>query len=152
MVRVGPNGPEGNLASPTWLLTAASRGATPNGPVGADVEPRWESLGRGTTVTWLEPRARPAESLPPKAVLDSDRSEVVVRWSVPVDLDGERASLTGTTSWVPQSDEATGGAATAVSERRPLRDAAPIALAIGVGSAVVTAVVLLRVRRRSLGS
>ncbi len=142
MVRVGPDGPEGNLASPTWLLTAASRGATPDGPVGADVEPRWESLGGGSTLTWLEPRARYPESLPPKAVLDSGESEVVVRWNVPVDLDGERASFIGTTSWVPQSGDG----------RTPVRNGAPIAIVAGVASAVLTGLLLLGRRRRSLRS
>lgn len=142
MVRVGADGPEGNLASPTWLLTAASRGTTPNGPVGADVVPRWESLGGGSTLTWLEPRARYPDSLPPKAVLDSGETEVVVRWELPVDLDGERASLSGTTSWVPQSGD----------EPRPDFGGAPIAIAVGVASAAFTAILLLRNRRRSLRS
>ncbi len=150
MVRIGPDGPEGNLASRTWLLTAASRGAAPEGPVGADVEPRWESLGRGTTLTWLEPRARYAASLPPQNVLDSGRTEVVKRWTVPIELDGARVELSGTTSWVPQSGTSAGGPPAEAPRTLPLRTGTPIGILLtGVGAAVVTAVVLLVARRRS---
>lgn len=149
MVRIGPDGPEGNLASRTWLLTAASRGAPPNGPVGADVEPRWESLGSGTTLTWLEPRARYAGSLPPQTVLDSGRTEVVVRWTVPVELDGARVELSGTTSWVPQSTNSASGTPDVAPERAPRRRATTIAVITGVGTAVFTALLLLVNGRRS---
>lgn len=148
MVRLGPDGPEGNGASRTWLLTAASRGTPPDGPVGADVEPRWESLGGGTTLTWLEPRARYAGALPPRSVLDSGRTEVVVRWTVPIELDGAKVELVGTTSWVPHSEGAAGGPEGGALRTHPPRTGAPIAILAGVGTAVAAALSVVA-RRRS---
>lgn len=143
MARVGAGGPEANLASPTWRLTAASRGAAPDGPIGAAEPPRWQSLGAGSTLTWLEPRARYPEPVPPRRVVRRGRREVVLRWSVPISVDERPTELAGTTEWVPERAAARGGDDAPAGPRAALAVASVAAVLVATGASV-----LLRRRRR----
>ncbi len=143
MARVGPTGAEANVASPTWRLTAASGGAVPDGTVGVDELPRWQPLGPGSTLTWLEPRARYPDPLPPTPILRARRTTVVRTWKVPVELDGRSTELIGTTSWVPE-DPAADPVALRNDRGQSRRRGA---LAAAAAAVVVAGAIALRVRR-----
>ncbi|MDQ1403698.1 MAG: hypothetical protein QOG03_2014 [Actinomycetota bacterium] len=96
--RIGPSGAEVNEASPTWAITAATRGSfSPSGAVDPAAAPRWRHESVQAQLTWLEPRARFARDEPTAP----ERAAVLVFWTVPVTVDGAADKITGTTSWVP---------------------------------------------------
>jgi len=98
-VRLGPGGAEVNEASPTWALSARSRGGfMPDGPIGPGTQPRWRRENSAAQLTWLEPRAVP----------DSEGEDVA--WSVPGRAGAESASLRGRSIWVPADNSQAGAA------------------------------------------
>jgi hypothetical protein len=111
MARIGEDGSEFNLASPTWMPTAAAGGDVPDGRVGAGAPPRWEVAGPGRALTWLEPRALYPQGVPPAEVLERGAPTLLQEWVLPLEVDGERIELAGTTEWLPLdlSDPGSGG-------------------------------------------
>lgn len=87
MARLRGDVVEVNDASPTWKLTAQSRGERPTGRVSSKAPPRWRKLD-DRQLTWLEPRAQRG----------IDRTEVR-RWTIPLEIAGASAELRGKTSW-----------------------------------------------------
>lgn len=98
--RLGPTGAEINERSPTWAADAQGRGV----PVRATdprAAPVWRRIAGTPSITWVDPRLRWADQLPPDSALASDVPVVLRRWSVPVTVDGRPAALAGTVSWQP---------------------------------------------------
>lgn len=108
--RVGPTGTEVNRRSPTWLATAQGRGEDVEG-LSADpaAEPDWSAIGPDPSLAWLDERGRYPEDEPPAGVLAAGSAAVVLEWSVPLERDGERATIEAVTAWVPV-DEGVGAA------------------------------------------
>ena len=93
-IRLSAGGAEVNEASPTWALTARSRGGfVPKGPIGGGTQPRWRQENSAAQLTWLEPRAVPG----------TEGEDLA--WSVPGRLGSEPVSLRGRSIWVPADSE-----------------------------------------------
>jgi hypothetical protein len=139
--RLGPQGLEVNSASRTHVEDRAARGELVDPPAPG---PRWTPPDPSVTAhTWLDARLRYPEDLPPDDVLRRGEPVVLQRWSVPVEVDGAPAALTGEVRWVPDpAGQAAAGATGADGAGAP---AAAWLLAAAVG-ALVGAVVLLRRR------
>jgi hypothetical protein len=60
---------------------------------------------------WLETRGFYTKEIPPAEILARTEPTVLLRWSVPVTRGAATATLTGTTSYVPNAPVATAGAA-----------------------------------------
>jgi len=132
----------------TWSVTAAAGGSVTDGPVGADVPTRWEQAGRGRALTWLEPRALYRPGLPSDEVLAAAGTTVLAEWAVPIEVDGKRIDLAGTTRWVPIE---VGEADRAPAEGAPRADPDLVLLGVGAATATAASVLVLgrrRVRRR----
>lgn len=145
--RIGPDGVEVNLRSPTHIDDQRARGESPTVAAEADAAPRWKKVADVPRYSWLESRARYARQQPPQAVLERDEPSVLLRWSVPVRAAGERVAITGETSWVPRpaslaapgaGDDAGGGGVS------PLLWIVPLALLPLLGAAFLAR----RVRER----
>ena len=103
-LRITDAGVEVNQRSRTHVEDRQARGevAGPPGP-----EPDFQLVAAGArTWTWLDGRLRPPSELPPDEVLRAGGPTVVREWSVPVQVDGTAAELTGEVTWVPEADAA----------------------------------------------
>jgi hypothetical protein len=67
-------------------------------------------------VSWLEPRTLPAED-PPEDVTSAGRVVELVRWSIPLEVEGEISAVAGTTSWQPSGTSSATSAGTGVLPR-----------------------------------
>lgn len=133
---------EVDVRSEEWRLTTAVRDTgeppvVPDGSSGADFV-RYDAGGQ---LVWLETRAVHPEEVPPPGVSDIEPT-VVLRWRVPVIVDGRRRAIEGVTSWVP--DGASVAEAGAVDGGGDV-PAWVLPLAIG---ASVTGAALVLLRRR----
>ena len=125
--RFGATGVEVNEASPTWALTARSRGSfDPGGQVGAGEVPRWRRERSSPELTWLEPRARPT--------VDGEDHE----WSVPGRIGGDTHVLRGRSVWVPTEGSDSGAGSWRL-----------MALGLGLAVAMIPLGVGVRRRRRA---
>ncbi|HVL85569.1 MAG TPA: hypothetical protein VM367_14965 [Pseudonocardia sp.] len=94
-LRFGPGLAEMNRDSATYRDGLLARGGLP-GPA----DTGWQQLP-GTTTTWLDTRLRfPAED-PPADVVDAEAPVEVLRWEIPLIVDGAPQALTGTVRWLP---------------------------------------------------
>ena len=100
-LRVRSGAVEVNEASPSWALTAASRGDTPTGVVDPSAAPRWRQLDNSGRISWLEGRARYAPGEPPADVQARRSATDLLSWSVPLLINGAAYRVAGVTSWVP---------------------------------------------------
>jgi hypothetical protein len=94
MLRIGPDGVEVNLASPTWQDQGRYRGLAPE-PLAAAEE--WRKVSPAPRYTWLEPRI--------------ERAGAGQRWQLPLQIDGRTRVIEGSREWVPMPDTAAVGAA-----------------------------------------
>jgi hypothetical protein len=81
-----------NTASASWRDDRAARGL-------AAPDRGWVRVGTGSSFSWLDTRLRYARDVPP----DPGTPSVVLRWSLPVVVDGTQSSIEGTVSWVPRA-------------------------------------------------
>lgn len=131
--RVGPNGVEINVNSPTYTDTKQQ-------PESKD-PPKWTTLQVDPVLTWLEKRASFTGSVSDQ-IKNAKRRHVLSRWKVPGTIDGATYEIAGVTSWVPAKP----------SKRRPAVDAdgeSPLiryALPGGIGVAAIGGAILLRRR------
>ncbi|MGZ6793551.1 MAG: LPXTG cell wall anchor domain-containing protein, partial [Mycobacteriales bacterium] len=88
-----------NTASASWADDQRARGRT--APPSGDV-PHWTVVARSPSFSWLDPRLRYPADEPGRDVLARSTPTVLVRWTVPLVVDGAPAALTGTVSWVPR--------------------------------------------------
>lgn len=80
-LRLGPDGAEGNAAADAWYVTA-SAGDVARSTRPLSVEPRWVRVADDPAWGWFDGRLRAAPG--------------TTRWSVPLRLDGEPLTLSGT--------------------------------------------------------
>ena len=127
-----------NEASRTHVEDRRARGLAAGVP---GPEPRFTAPDpAATSWTWLDARLRYPAALPPDDVVERGQEAVVERWSVPVEVDGERTALTGEVRWVPDP------ALAAVSGSRAPGGRAAVVTAAAV-AVLAAAVVALRRRR-----
>jgi hypothetical protein len=115
MLRIGPQGTEANLHSPSWIDDLKDHGETPTVDADASAPPRWSLVHPEPRELWLETRGFYAKEIPPDEIITRKRPTVLLRWSVPLVQGSKHATLTGTTSYIPaaaQQVPATGGAGT----------------------------------------
>jgi len=102
-LRMGPDGVWENRNSPATYLNNDRFGQTPV-PERADAqaEPDWIRRGDGPTYRWHDHRIHwMATTMPPQVKVDPNVANVVLDWTVPFTIDGERLGLQGQLNWVP---------------------------------------------------
>jgi hypothetical protein len=88
---------EANLESPATYANASSSGETiaptdidPSGP------PRWDEVGSGGHYAWHDHRIHWMSTQPPSGVA---RGELITDWTVPLEVDGEAVTVSGTLTY-----------------------------------------------------
>ena len=93
-----------NAASPTWHRTGGAQAS----PVAIDGEaaPTWQPVADGQQFGWIEPRA-----IAPEVEGNPEDGAVLSTWAVPVEVDGDTATVLGELRWTrnPAVAEADGG-------------------------------------------
>lgn len=102
-LRVGPDGVEANLHSPSWVDDQRNHGNSPTVDADASAPPEWQKIHPEPRMLWLETRGFYAKEIPPTNVINRTTPTVLLRWSVPLTQGTATAQLTGTTSYVPQA-------------------------------------------------
>jgi hypothetical protein len=102
-LRIGPAGTEANLHSPSWVDNVRGHGDTPTVEADASAPPQWSVIHPEPRMLWLETRGFYPNEIPPADISSRTQPTVLLRWSVPLVRGTERATLTGTTSFVPNA-------------------------------------------------
>lgn len=110
-LRVGPAGTEANLHSPSWVDNLKDHGDTPTVEADAAAPPQWQLIHPEPRMLWLETRGFYTREIPPADITARTEPTVLLRWSLPLTRGAATATLTGTTSYVPDPPAATAGAA-----------------------------------------
>ncbi len=92
---------EVNRNSPAYYLNE-DRFAAVETPESADAEaePDWEQVGAQGTYSWHDHRVHYMAKDVPGQVTDESQETKIFDWTVPMELDGESADLSGTLLWV----------------------------------------------------
>ena len=107
-LRVGPNGVEGNFASPALYDSNAPMGRLefpPQAKAGADVAPNWRKLSREPSWGWYDHRLHPAERNLPPEVRRSKEPVVLGRWKVPIRVEDQPGELQGRFEYRPPTGQ-----------------------------------------------
>jgi hypothetical protein len=103
-LRLSDRGVERNIHSPATYLNQ-DRYARVALPAAADakLEPQWELVSTGATVSFHDHRTHWMSSVPPAEVqAEPDRVTVIFeRWMIPLTVDGSPAAITGDLAWIP---------------------------------------------------
>jgi hypothetical protein len=102
MLRIGPAGTEANLHSPSWVDNIKGHGDTPTVEADASAPPQWSLVHPEPRELWLETRGFYSKAIPPDDIIKRTQPTVLLRWSVPLIQGSKTATLTGTTSYIPQ--------------------------------------------------
>jgi hypothetical protein len=94
-LRVGPRGVEANLSSPTWQRSARATAAHHTVAPAQTAEPVWQRVAAAPRFSWIEPRAQV-----PAAIRDTAAQH---HWHVPVQIGAKQATVSGISTWHPQS-------------------------------------------------
>lgn len=90
VLRIGRDGVEANLRSPTWA--ASGRAAAGAGPAPPGAPPEWRRVAPQPRYSWIDPRAA--------APLEAPRAERDERaWQVPIQIGERRLPITGVLVW-----------------------------------------------------
>lgn len=139
--RIGPDGVEVNLRSPTYFDDRLARGSVPELPADADAAPRWRRVERQARFAWLDTRALYERGRPPQEIAEGGREVVLRNWTVPLQAGGRRVDLRGTTSWIPTGE--------AVAARREGDGGLGTVVPLGAaGALALFGALALRLRRR----
>jgi hypothetical protein len=101
LLQIGPTATDANVASPSWLLTAASRDEAPRGVVSARVSPTWLRVANQHAFSWLDARGRAPAFGPPHGHGSTGRPVVVGRWSFAISNGSAHTDVRVRTSWQP---------------------------------------------------
>jgi hypothetical protein len=112
MLRIGPAGTEANLHSPSWIDNLKGHGDTPTVEADASAPPQWQLVHPEPRELWLETRGFYSKELPPADIIARSEPTVLLRWSVPLVQGTATATLTGTTSYVPDTRPTAAAAST----------------------------------------
>jgi hypothetical protein len=149
--RIGAKGgvTEVNVKSPTWVEIQQALGKDPSDEADPAAEPKWQQVASTPAWNWLEFRAAAPKSDPPQAVIDRGKAVTVKTWSIPYVIGDKRATIDGTTEWVPIAElqKRAAGATTAKSDGSKTG----VYAGVGLAAAVLAAGIWLissRVRSR----
>jgi hypothetical protein len=92
LLRIGRDGVEANLRSPTWA--ASGRAAADAVPAAPGAAPQWRRVAAQPRYSWIDPRAA-APPDPPAAAAEPRA------WQVPVQIGAQRLPITGVLVWHP---------------------------------------------------
>lgn len=107
-LRFGPDGAEVNRANPTYRDDLIGRGKEVTA-----ADSGWLAVP-GTSTTWLDTRLRFPSEDPPAEFADAQVPADVVRWEIPVTIDGTPQMLTGAIRWLPNGHADSGSPWTTV--------------------------------------
>ena len=130
MARIG-RGVEVNGHSPTWVEVARYLGQTPTLVADADAAPRWQPALDGFRWSWPELRGQPPDEKPPASVVAREKTVIVRRWTVPIEVGDRHLEIRGMTEYVPL----------AAAPGRWRSTPATAAVLVGVATAAAAAVV-----------
>ena len=119
MLRIGPGGTEANLHSPSWVDNLKGHGDTPTVEADANAPPQWSLVHPEPRELWLEFRGFYAQEIPPDQIIARTQPTVLLRWSVPLVLGTRTATLTGTTSYIPEAQPPSTAAAASTDDSVP---------------------------------
>ena len=96
-LRIGTDGRvEENVRSPAVVLNQARYGRVEsNSDADAKAEPEWKQIASGGTYAWHDHRIHWMSSAAPPPQLDGASSGAVFDWTVPINVDGQAASIKG---------------------------------------------------------
>lgn len=103
-LRVGPDGVEGNFASPTFYASNVPNGRDtypPQAKAGPDVPPIWRKLARQPNWGWYDHRLHPTEQYLPAEVQQATAPVVLGRWKVPLKVGDQPGELAGRFEYRP---------------------------------------------------
>lgn len=103
-LRVGPDGVEGNLASPTFYASNVPNGRDtfpPQAKAGAEVAPIWRKLARQANWGWYDHRLHPTEQYLPPEVQKATQPVTLGRWKVPLKVGDQPGELAGRFEYRP---------------------------------------------------
>jgi hypothetical protein len=136
MLRIGPSGVYGNLASPSYYRSAA-QGIRPI-PRGIDAEPSWKKLSGAPIWAWLEPRAAVPAELQQRSQL-GPREEVVLTWRSPLRLGDRPVAIEGSVTWMPPHTTVQ-----STAEWLPLGNLWPVIVGVAAGTLALAALLARR--------
>ena len=102
MLRIGPDGVDANLRSPSYYTSAAQTIARVPPTADAGATPKWESVSTQPVWAWLEYRASVAPELQQRDELGNKRS-TVLEWQSPMKLGDRPLDVGGKVQWLPPS-------------------------------------------------
>jgi hypothetical protein len=101
-VRIDATGVWENMKSPTVFLDEATAAVPP----GTDprATPVWEQIGTTRQYTWHDDRIHGPDDARPSAVqADPGHAHLIATWTIPLRYGAERGAITGTLTYVPQT-------------------------------------------------
>lgn len=147
-LRISSRGVTANSASPQFRDNPQFQNrrarATPAGRDG------WVRVSEGSSATWVDSRLRYRADRPPDEVVESGEIAQLARWSIPVTVEGQRRTLSGTIEWIPSAE-----AAAMIGAQRPDSGFPWVTAGLGVGALALLAAVaglVLRSRQCGLGA
>ena len=106
MLRIGPQGVEANLRSPSYYTSAAQTIAPVPSTADAAAEPRWKKVSAQPLWAWLEYRAAVQPEMQQRDVLGNVQT-TVLEWDSPMVLGGSALDVKGRVEWLPPRTAAT---------------------------------------------
>ena len=103
-LRIGPDGVDGNLASPTFYASNVPNGRDtfpPQAKAGPDVAPIWRKLARQPSWGWYDHRLHPTEQYLPPDVQKATKPVELGRWKVPLKVGDQPGELNGRFEYRP---------------------------------------------------
>jgi hypothetical protein len=100
-LRIGPDGVQANVISPTWLLSGQAETTAVETSADAGAPPRWEERSRSPRFSWLDPRMRYPRDAPAQTPGRTRARGEVGRWEIPFLHGEEQRKISGAIDWVP---------------------------------------------------
>jgi hypothetical protein len=138
-----------NLAGPTHHYnTHRFADVLPQHDIRADADPRWDRVATDGSHAWMDHRIHWMQADPPPRLdLEADGPQHVRDWVVPILVDGEPVTITGSLTWVPTPSPALplalGLLLVAAGVAR--RSLAASTIAVALGATAMTALALAEI-------
>jgi hypothetical protein len=100
MLRIGPDGVEANLRSPSYYTSAALTIASVPSMADATADPRWRQVSSQPVWAWLEYRAAVDTEMQQRDELGAER-RTISQWVSPMTLAGRPLEVGGSVEWLP---------------------------------------------------
>jgi hypothetical protein len=101
-LRIGPNGVEANLRSPSfWLSNSPSGGSSVPANATPGAEPRWARVASAPTWGWYDHRLHPEARAVPTEVFERQDRATLAEWTVPLEYRGRSVEARGHVEYAP---------------------------------------------------